>query len=93
MLKPSEVESLLSALCVELGFCLPPAENARLTSNPPTNVLEFTRAVFRAEGLEIELADLHLVRQVRERVAKAFEHREGAAAPTHGTQSDGENDA
>jgi hypothetical protein len=72
MLTDHEVLRLLDKLCIELGFCLPPAEIERLANDPPVDVLRFTDAVFRAEGLNPELADRHLYRQVRDSVAQAF---------------------
>lgn len=75
----SEVESLLSELCVKLGFCLPPEARARIAANPPPNVTELTNTVFAAEGLDPSTADRHLYRQVRTLVAAAF--RTGEVEP------------
>ena len=74
------IEALLDKLCVELGFCLPPAEEARLVSSPPTSVKAFTDAVFMAEGLDPQLADKHLWRQVRDRVIEYFKNIEVGGA-------------
>ncbi len=60
----TETQQLLDKLCVELGFCLPPLEQQRLVDNPPSEVLAYTDAVFRAEGLAPETAARHLYRQV-----------------------------
>jgi hypothetical protein len=79
MLTSEEVQSLLDRLCVDLGFCLPPAEHNRLCDDPPQDVVLFTDAVFRAEGLNPEHADRHLYRQVRDYVAEAF----GGSARRH----------
>jgi hypothetical protein len=76
----SPTKLLLERLCTELGFCLPPAECARLLASPPTNVRDFTNAVFAAEGLNPELADKHLWRQVRDRIAEHFQRMEGSGA-------------
>jgi len=76
-LAPAEVDALLSKLCVELGFCLPPKECERFRTSPPTDVREFANQVFRAEGLEPERADTQLWRQVRDLVAEAFESHIG----------------
>ena len=73
MLNTTEAESLLSKLCVELGFCLPPENENRLIENPPKTIDDFTDAVFRAEGLNPQYAERHLYRQVRDKVAEAFE--------------------
>lgn len=71
-MRRSPTELLLDRLCRELGFCLPQDERARLVASPPTSVHAFTDAVFVAEGLDPELADLHLWGQVRDRVAEYF---------------------
>ena len=71
-MKRSPTELLLDRLCTDLGFCLPPAEHARLVESPPTSVRAFTDAVFLAEGLDPQLADKRLWRQVRDRVAEYF---------------------
>jgi hypothetical protein len=68
---PSEVSSLLYELCVDLGFCLPPEEQSRLRSQPPTTIDAFTDAVFRAEGMD-PLVHPQLRKQVRHCVAKHF---------------------
>jgi hypothetical protein len=73
MLKESEVTSLLSKLCIDLGFCLPPEDENRLIENPPTSVQEFTDQIFRAEGLNPQYAERHLYRQVRDKIAEAFD--------------------
>jgi hypothetical protein len=73
MLEPAEVESLLSKLCIELGFCLPPEHENHLIENPPSTVEEFADAVFRFEGLNPQYAERHLYRQVRDKIAEAFE--------------------
>ncbi|MBG6092026.1 hypothetical protein [Actinomadura viridis] len=70
-----DVPSLLHELCVDLGFCLPPDDQAALRASPPPDVDAFTEAVYRAEGLDPS-DDRDLWRQVRERVARAFD--EGA---------------
>lgn len=72
MLSDHEIRVLLGRLCVELGFCLAPAANDRLVADPPADAESFTDAVFRAEGMNPELADRHLYRQVKAMVAQAF---------------------
>lgn len=67
------VEGLLGELCVRLGFCLPPDDWDRLAADPPQDAGAFTDAVFRAEGLDPETADLRLWRQVRDLVASYAE--------------------
>ena len=73
MLSRAESEGLLSKLCVDLGFCLPPAEQDRLASDPPKDVGAFTDAVFSAEGLDPATADRSLYRRVRDVIASAFQ--------------------
>lgn len=69
----SQVEALLYELCVVLGFCLPPDEQARLRESPPTDVDEFTDAVIRAEGLDPHAGiPRQLRRDMRARVAEHF---------------------
>jgi hypothetical protein len=72
LLSDVDTARLLEALCVKLGFCLPPEERRRLQNEPPGDVKEFTDAVFAAEGLNPDLADRHLYRQVRTMVQEAF---------------------
>ena len=79
-MKRSATELLLDRLCTELGFCLPPTERARLEASPPTSVQAFTDAVFVAEGIDPELADKHLWRQVRDRMAEHFQRVETGGA-------------
>jgi hypothetical protein len=68
---PEEVRNLLSELCVQLGFCLPPLEIERFASAPPEDSDEFTEAVLVAEGYGVAKSD-PLFHQARELVAKAF---------------------
>ncbi|GAA4078810.1 hypothetical protein [Actinomadura miaoliensis] len=70
-LSPEEVASLLYDLCVELGFCLSPEDQAALRTSPPTDVDSFAEAVFQAEGMNPS-ANEHLWHQVRHMVARAF---------------------
>lgn len=67
----AKIDWLFSDLCAEMGFCLPPEKQARLTEEPPDTVDAFTYAVFVAEGLN-PLADRQLWSQVRERVTAYF---------------------
>ena len=71
-LAPGDVERLLDALCADLGFCLRHAERSRLVERPPDDAATFANEVFLAEGLNPELADRHLYRQVRDRIAEAM---------------------
>jgi hypothetical protein len=66
------VEQLLREVCVQLGFCLDPADNARLIAHPPDSVDEFTDAVLSAEGLEWPLGGDHRA-ALRKLVARAYQ--------------------
>ena len=79
MLKPAEVTLLLSELCKKLGFCLLLSEIERLSATPPSGVDAFADAVFLAEGMNPEMADRHLYRQVRAVVRDAFASSESSA--------------
>jgi hypothetical protein len=76
MLLASEVHWLLDALCIKLGFWLPPEAVERLAGQPPADAEEFTDAVFSAEGLDPITADRKLYRQVKALVVKAFQESE-----------------
>ena len=69
----ADTEALLSKLCIELGFCLDADAIKKMLQSPPETVEEFTAQVFRFEGLDPETADRHLVRQVKNFVAAAFD--------------------
>ena len=71
-LTPREADILLDDLCIRLGFCLPPLDRTQLRDCPPPDPRSFTDAVFRAEGLDPSTADLHLYRQVKARITRAF---------------------
>jgi hypothetical protein len=79
MLSTQEASALLALLCTRLGFCLPPAAEKRLTEHPLADVLDFTAAVFLAEGLDPSTADRRIYRQVKEVVAEAFRRSEDAS--------------
>jgi len=66
-----DVGHLLYELCVNLGYCLPPADQRRLVEAPPSDVDSFTDAVLIAEGLDPEL-NKQGRRAVRDLVAKHF---------------------
>jgi len=78
-----EIGRLLAELCVKLGFCLPPEEQARLEDSPPLGVDALTDAVFLAEGFDPQLVDDEVRQQVRELVAKYLE--EGTAGADAGS--------
>jgi hypothetical protein len=62
----TRVDRLLSELCVDLGFCLPPEDQERLRDSPPSTIDAFTDAVFIAEGMD-PLVPPQLRKQVRAR--------------------------
>jgi hypothetical protein len=64
-----EVGWLLHELCIDLGLCLTPADQARLRDSPPNDVDAFTDAVMVAAGLD-PLYHKSLRRQAREKVAR-----------------------
>jgi len=67
-----DVGWLLEELCIDLGFCLSPADQAQLRASPPSDVDAFTDAVMVADGLDPLYGDRYLRQQVRERVARYF---------------------
>lgn len=72
-MKRSPTELLLDRLCNELGFCLAGTQYDHLVASPPASASEFTDAVFLAEGLDPQLADERLWRQVLDRVTEHFD--------------------
>jgi len=46
------VQAVLAELCAEQGFCLSPAEQARMVGMPTDDLDAFTNAIFAADGLE-----------------------------------------
>ena len=80
-LNSTRVDRLLGELCVDLGFCLPPDDHARLVSDPPEDVDDFTDAVFVAEGMRPD-ADLNLRRLVKARVLAHFKAAEEGDIPS-----------
>jgi hypothetical protein len=78
-LSSTQVELLLGELCIELGFCLPPDEQARLRETPPTEVDAFTDAVIQAEGLDpFSGISLQLRRDIKARIKRHFRAAEDA---------------
>jgi hypothetical protein len=74
---PEKIATLLTELCVVLGYCLPPDAIARLKNDPPAGAGEFADAVIRAEGLDPRAEiPLHLRRDIRNRVARHFKDAE-----------------
>lgn len=57
---------VLDELCMVLGFCLGPAENARLCAEPPAGVDAFVETVIRSEGLDAVYMDGDLLKRMRQ---------------------------
>ncbi len=72
MISRRDADLLLSWLCSKMGFCNLGSERARLVDVPPETPHEFARAVYFAEGLNPDVADLHLFRQVLEKVKDVY---------------------
>jgi hypothetical protein len=72
-----DVDALLSKLCVELGFCLPPNDIARLKAQPPRTVDAFVEALYAAEGLDLVMSPYELQQAVRRRVVEVFDKQNG----------------
>ncbi len=70
-LEPDEVRSLLSTLCVQLGFCLAPDQIDRLASAPPGDSDQFAEAVLAAEGYVVMKSDPVVV-ALKELCVQAF---------------------
>ena len=68
----SEIDNLLTKLCVELGFCLPPSAVLRLQNSPPADIDSFTDDVFAAEGLDPQFVNRRLRAEVREMIRAEF---------------------
>lgn len=67
------VERLLTELCVDLGFCLSPADQMKLQNGPQQGVDGFTDAVLMAEGLNPAF-EKQLRRRVRILVDRHFKN-------------------
>jgi hypothetical protein len=65
------LQYLLDELCVDLGFCFSPEAKQKIASALYCDADQFTREVFRSEGMNPDEHD-HLCRQVRERFRKRF---------------------
>lgn len=69
-LPPKKVRSILSKLCVELGFCLDPKLNARLIHSPPKSPRRFAEVVMKADG--VSPLNTELYKKVFLRVCEVF---------------------
>ena len=76
-LSANQTRALLDELCSVLGFCLPPAEIARLQDQPLDDVESFVTAVVTAEGFT-SVADIpvHLYGDMKARVTAHFRNAE-----------------
>ena len=83
MLNEEQTRRVLDTLCVKYGFCIPPEKQDSLVVDPPASVPAFTHAVISAEGLDPQLLDRQLYRQVRECIEEAF-HSASAQGETSG---------
>lgn len=77
VLTPREVDGVLSKVCIKLGLCIPSKEQARIAAEPPSDIDEFTKAIFVAEGLSAQ-SDTDLYNAARDIVARAFVDHTGA---------------
>ena len=64
------LDFLLRDLCVDLGFCLPPVDVARICAQESWDADAFTVEVFRAEGMDPD--DFALYRKMRNRFIAMF---------------------
>jgi hypothetical protein len=62
---------LLSELCADWGFCIPPADVQRIASAKTLTADQFAHAVLTAEGFVAEY-ELHWLRQIRRRFVDRF---------------------
>ena len=65
------LDFLLYDFCVELGFCLPPADNARICAEGSWDADAFAAEVFRVEGMDPN-EHLALKRHMRNRFTEMF---------------------
>jgi hypothetical protein len=68
---PEALEFLLYDICVDLGFCLPPEDNARICAAAFWDAEAFTQEVFRVEGMD-PAEHLTLKRQIHKRFSEMF---------------------
>ena len=65
------LDFLLYDICVDLGFCLPPKDQARICASTFWDADAFTEEVFRLEGMDPD-EYLTLKRQIRKRFTDVF---------------------
>jgi len=66
-----QTRSILTELCSDLGYCLPPRDVDSVTAAPPTNPQAFAELVLKLKG--VGTSDPELVVPVLERVLLTFE--------------------
>lgn len=66
-----ELSDLLTKLCVEWGFCIPPTDFDRIAVSQHMNAVEFATEVLRAEGLSPE-NEPHWFRKIKRRFVEHF---------------------
>ncbi|KRR23666.1 hypothetical protein CQ14_32105 [Bradyrhizobium lablabi] len=62
---------LLDELCVDWGFCIPPADARRIASTTPLTADQFAHAVLTAEGFVPEY-EKRWFKQIRQRFVDGF---------------------
>jgi hypothetical protein len=62
---------LLYELCVDWGFCIPPADRQRIASTKTLTADQFARAVLTAEGFVAEY-EMRWFEQIRQRFVDKF---------------------
>ena len=68
------LDFLLYDICVELGFCLPPEDHARICTTEFWDADAFTEEVFRVEGMDPN-EHLEWKRQIHRRFTEMFGSR------------------
>jgi hypothetical protein len=53
----SEVEAVLTDLCIQYGYCLTPEKAGSIIDNPPGDPASFVEAVLKAEGVPTDSLD------------------------------------
>lgn len=73
-----DLEFLLSDLCVEWGFCIPPVYAVKIAQSKELDGDEFAKAVLIAEGMNLEYE-----KQWYRRIRSRFETKFGLAVAAH----------
>ena len=66
-----DLGDLLTKLCVEWGFCIPPSDFHRIAASQCLDAAEFATEVLRAEGLDPEY-ELQWFRKIKRRFVEQF---------------------